>query len=162
MLSRNRAPWVVAIIFWGLSLITLNLWQPLSRGVDDLVQVREPECIAGADAYDDYMIDRMHHTDYFTKVPHNTWTVVRYHIDADGTLLDATVLGTSGTPSQAQCAIDSLESLAPFKPLPPGAEEFEVTELFWEQGAPLPPNSLAEELSRVEDGRRIRLTAIER
>jgi len=161
MLNRNRAPWVVAIIFWGLSLVALNLWQPLTRGVDDFVQVREPECIAGANAYDDDLIERMHHTDYFTRVPRNTWTVVRYHIDSDGTLLDATVLATNGTPSQAQCAIDSLESMAPFKALPAGVEEFEVTELFWEQGAPLPANSLAEELSHIEDGRRIRLTPTE-
>lgn len=93
---------------------------------------------------------------YFDSVPAGVWTVVRYTIDADGTLHDLELVDTNGTPDQARRALDAVNAVTPLKPLPETVRCIEVTELFWSlENTPTPAGSLAEQLSRLPDGRRI-------
>ncbi len=95
---------------------------------------------------------------YFRNVPTDVWTVVRYRIAADGSLLDAQLVETSGTPDQAQRAVGVVMRAAPYLPLPGHVRSIEVTELFWTLGTSnFPPGSVAERLSTLPDGRSIRV-----
>ncbi|MHB2020618.1 MAG: hypothetical protein ACYCW6_27080, partial [Candidatus Xenobia bacterium] len=86
----------------------------------------------------------------------DAWTIVRYRIRYDGTLLSVQLVDSSADPDEAQKAVEVIENAAPFLPLPGGVQEIEVTELFWNQQlSRCPPGSLADRLSQLDDGRSI-------
>lgn len=95
---------------------------------------------------------------FFRHVPHDVWAVVRYHIAPDGTLVDVTLLESNGTLDQAGRAVEVVRMSAPFHPLPEKVEGVVVTELFWTvRGPRFQPGSMAERLSRLPDGRSLRV-----
>jgi RsiW-degrading membrane proteinase PrsW (M82 family) len=112
-------------------------------------------------SYNDYLSSRLHESSrqtYFDHVPAEIWTIVHYRIAGDGTLLSVELVDTNGTREQAEMALDEVRSLAPLAPLPGNVHAIDVTELFWQSTqAEIPPGSLAEHLSRLPDGRRIRI-----
>ncbi len=84
------------------------------------------------------------------------WTVVSYHISADGTLSNVVMRESNGTPDQAQLAVDAVRNLVPLDPLPEHVKGIEVTELFWSTyQCPIPPGTLADKLRQMPDGRQI-------
>lgn len=125
---------------------------------------RETSAEGAVKSYNDYLSSRFHagpQQVYFSTVPPDVWTVVRYRISASGTLSEVRVVDTNGTPDQAHLAVSAVRALVPLAPLPTNPEGkavsgIVVTELFWQTGvSPNPPGSLAEELSHLPDGRRI-------
>lgn len=95
---------------------------------------------------------------YFRNVPPSMWSIVRYRIVQDGTLVDARVVKSNGPVSDARRIVTVLQSVSPFLPLPEGARAIEVTELFWSGGsAQFEPGTMEEQLSRLPDGREIKV-----
>ena len=105
-------------------------------------------------------VRRGHHDlHYFRHASPSSWAVVRYRIAADGQLLSVNVLRYSGSEEDARRAGEVIELSAPFDPLPRGAKELEVTELFWNTAAArFQPGTLEWYLSRMPDGRFVHAT----
>lgn len=111
-------------------------------------------------SYNDYLSYKVREAGiadhYFRHVPPHMWTVVRYKVAANGSLLDARVVKSNGFAEDAARVVTVIEECAPFLPLPENARSIEVTELFWSGGsAQFQPGSLEEQLSRLPDGRSI-------
>lgn len=109
--------------------------------------------------YLSYQIRRRHNDMYyFRNVRPTTWAVVHYRIRGDGALLQAELMKFGGGPrSDATRAVEVIRCSAPYQPLPEGARELDVIELFWTlSNQRFTPGSLEEQLSRLPDGRRIR------
>lgn len=109
-------------------------------------------------SYNEYLSSQIRRNDgdaiYFRYVPPHVWTVVHYTIGRDGSLLNASLVKTSGTPDEAARALQVVRNAAPYAPLPGSASRIEVTELFWStNGAWFEPGTLEERLSREPDGR---------
>ncbi|NDD27358.1 MAG: PrsW family intramembrane metalloprotease [Proteobacteria bacterium] len=102
---------------------------------------------------------RRHHADmhFFRFVGRDLWAVVHYRIARDGRLLEAELVKYGGGPPQeAQRAVEVVQRAAPFEPLPEGARELDVTELFWSvEQKRFTPGTLEAELSGLPDGRRV-------
>lgn len=112
-------------------------------------------------SYNQYLSYRFHEGHeadlFFRSVPMDVWVVVRYEIDADGSLLGAEVVETSGEPWQAELVPTLIRRCAPYRALPDGVRRVTITELFWaREYVDFPAGSLAESLSHLPDGRLIR------
>ena len=154
MLKNKRAPWVVALVTWGLALVVGVAYPALTTSTH-ATQVSPCRYASTLGGYDAYLSTTIRSTAgvYFQNVPERTWTVLHYRIASDGTLLASSIVCTSGTPAQAALALKALQEAGPFRPLPPGLRACDVTELFWTDQTPLPTRGLAQELSHYPDGR---------
>ncbi len=108
-------------------------------------------------SYTDYLSwkIRQFHDLYFSQVNPDEYTVIRYVIAQDGTVLEVEVLPESSTtpPVIAELAAETIRDMDPLDPLPPGTGTVEVLELFWGGATIAKPGSLEERLSLLPDGR---------
>ncbi|MBV8721804.1 MAG: hypothetical protein JO277_06625 [Candidatus Eremiobacteraeota bacterium] len=84
-----------------------------------------------------------------------------YVIDASGSLLGVDVVDSNeadgGGASYAKDVINVLRRSSPFLPPPAGVHQVIITELFWQSAeAELATGSLAQELSLLQGGRRMK------
>lgn len=110
-------------------------------------------------SYNEYLswkIRRFHDL-YFDRVQEGEYTVVRYEIDAYGTVTNVEILydHTNAPQEVAELAADTVRSVDPALPLPEGVQSVVITELFWD-GSPIgAPGSLESRLSQLPDGREV-------
>jgi hypothetical protein len=108
-------------------------------------------------SYSDYLSYRirLYHDLYFDNTRPDQYTVVRYRIAPSGEIVSAEALQENSTtsPENSALAVQTIESMGPLEPLPPGTGEVEVVELFWNGVTIGRPGSLEERLSSLPDGR---------
>jgi|GEM_PF-745808 len=108
-------------------------------------------------SYSDYLSYRirLYHDRYFDHTNPEQYTVVRYRIMPSGEIASAEALQEHSTtsPENSALAVQTIQSMGPLEPLPPGTGEVEVVELFWNGVTIGRPGSLEERLSSLPDGR---------
>jgi protease PrsW len=115
-------------------------------------------------SYGDYLsyrlrIDPASYDFYFSQLGQDQWTVVRYRIEADGSIASVDILEehTTAPREVAQIAVDDVYRMGPVIPPPTKGKAIVVTELFWRQAKIGQEGSLENRLSGLPDGRMIEL-----
>ena len=115
-------------------------------------------------SYSDYLsyrlrIDPASYDFYFSQLGQDQWTVVRYRIETDGSIVSVDILEehTTAPREVAQIAVDDVYRMGPVIPPPTKGKAIVVTELFWRQAKIGQEGSLENRLSGLPDGRMIEL-----
>ena len=100
---------------------------------------------------------RQYHDLYFEQIAPDEYTVVRYRIDAQGSIGEVEVLpdATTAPADVAELAAQAVRSIDSLPALPDGVHSAVVTELFWTGGTVRGAGAAIEHLSQLPDGREI-------